>query len=183
VLLSLGEGTKGSHRLQGERMLPQVIHVETWNTAKIMGPRERWRSPGSLTGSHPLQIDMLARTRLHEIVFRSSLLPSVCISAVVATAYHLECDSEGGRGWANGGLFGFLIQVPHTGITTASQYSQEIRSVQSHTELTFPSIRRSGPMRSGRDNFLPRPIPHGCNLPQCPQCPNCKSYSCLRRLA
>lgn len=35
---SLGEGTKGSCRLQGERMLPQEIHVETWDTAKIMGP-------------------------------------------------------------------------------------------------------------------------------------------------
>ncbi|PON21142.1 hypothetical protein TGAM01_v209990 [Trichoderma gamsii] len=38
---------------------------------------------------------MLARTRLHEIVLRSSLLPSVCISAAVATEYYLECDSEG----------------------------------------------------------------------------------------
>lgn len=86
---SLGDDTKASCRLQRERMLPQEIHVEIWNIAKIMGPMERWRSPGSLTGSHPLQIDMLARTRLHEIVLRSSLLPSVCVSAAVTTAYHL----------------------------------------------------------------------------------------------
>ncbi|KAL7923382.1 hypothetical protein ACQKWADRAFT_289471 [Trichoderma austrokoningii] len=87
---------------------------------------------------------MLARTRLHEIVFRSSLLRSVCISAAVATAYHLECDSEGpsvGR-W-----------TPFLGFSSRCQ------------ELTFSSNRRSGPMRRGRDNSFPRRIPHGSNLP------------------